>query len=165
MKKLISTLFLILIVMSCSTKKDNSEKNVAIIENYIQAVEDLDYETMSALLDDEYIGIGPSYGDTIRKTNAVKNWKWNAENLYDSIDYTESKSAPIVISTGKNQGEWVSNWAQTNITYKNNNETVIIWSNSIYQIVNDKIVKSYTFYNEADALEQLGYTFINFNDF
>ena len=28
-------------------------------------------------------------------------------------------------------------------------------------VANGKIVKSYTFYNEADALEQLGYIFIN----
>jgi hypothetical protein len=37
-------------------------------------------------------------------------------------------------------------------------------ANTIYQIKDNKIVKSYTFYNEADVLEQLGYVFINPND-
>ena len=31
-------------------------------------------------------------------------------------------------------------------------------------IENGKIVKSFTFYNEADALEQLGYVFLDLDD-
>jgi hypothetical protein len=34
----------------------------------------------------------------------------------------------------------------------------------INSIENGKIVKSYTFYNEADALKQLGYIFIDSNE-
>ena len=50
------------------------------------------------------------------------------------------------------------------ITYKDDRGAVTIWANTIYQIENEKIVKSFTFYNEADALRQLGYVFINPND-
>jgi len=164
MKKLALSLLLLPFVMSCSSVGNHSEENLAIIEKYIQAVEDLDYETMASLLDDNYIGIGPSYGDSIRKEQAVENWKANVENLYEKIEYTRSKNAAITFTSGENQGEWVANWAELYITYKEDNETVVIWANSNYQIENGKIVKSYTFYNEADALEQLGYVFINPND-
>ena len=54
----------------------------------------------------------------------------------------------------------MSNWAELQIKYKDG-ENVIVLVNSIYLIENDKIVKSFTFYNEADVLEQLGYVFIN----
>lgn len=165
MKKLIFPLVLITFAMyGCSSGSDHSEENIALVEKYIQAVEDLDHDAMENLLDDNYLGLGPSYGDSIGKAQAVINWKENVDNLYEKIDYTRSRNAAVVISSGENQGDWVTNWAELHITYKDDRGTVIIWANSIYQIENDKIVKSYTFYNEADALEQLGYVFINPND-
>jgi hypothetical protein len=164
MKKLALLLLFLPFVMSCSSVSNHSEENLALIEKYVQAVENLDHDTMASLLDENYLGLGPSYGDSIGKEQAVENWKYNVDNLYEKIDYTRSRNAAITITSGENQGEWISNWAELFITYKDNRGTVAIWANSIYQIENDKIVKSYTFYNEADALQQLGYVFINPND-
>ena len=39
-------------------------------------------------LDDKYMGLGPSYGDTIYKDQAIANWKYYVENLYEKIQYT-----------------------------------------------------------------------------
>ena len=164
MKKLAFTLLLLPYVMSCTSVGNHSAENLALIENYIQAVENLDHDAMASILDENYIGIGPSFGDSIRKAQAVENWTYNVENLYEKIDYTRSRNAAITITSGENQGDWISNWAELYITYKDGKGTVAIWANSIYQIENDKIVKSYTFYNEADALRQMGYVFINPND-
>ncbi len=68
---------------------------------------------------------------------------------------------PVSFKDGPNKGDWVSNWVELEITYKHEGDKVVIWANTIYLIEGDKIIKSYTFYNEADALEQLGYVFIN----
>ena len=73
-----------------------------------------------------------------------------------------SKSQNIAVKTP--EGEWVSNWADLTIVYKGSNKTISILANTVYQIKNGKIIKSLTFYNEADALEQLGYVFINPED-
>ncbi len=162
MKKLAYALLLLPIIVSCNS--NNSEKNIALIEKYVQSVEQLDYNTMASLLDDNYFGYGPSYGDSIGKVQAVENWKDNVENLYESIKYKRSRNVGVTITTGDNQGEWVSNWGELHIVYKNGKGEVTIWANTTYQIENGKIVKSYTFYNEADALSQLGYVFINPND-
>lgn len=165
MKNLIFPLLLIAIVLSsCTNDSGHSKENLALVESYIKAVENLDHDAMENLLDDNYLGLGPSYGDTIGKAQAVINWKENVDNLYEKIEYTRSRNASVVISSGENQGDWVANWAELHITYKDDRGKVIIWANSIYQVENQKIVKSYTFYNEADALEQLGYVFINPND-
>lgn len=166
--KLMNILFVLLLAASfimCSTVNDHSEKNVALIDNYVKAVEKLDYEFMKTLLHDDYLGIGPSYGDSVNKIEAAENWKNYVENLYKKIEYKHSRSFAIDVDEGENQGEWVSNWAELYIEFQNEVESVTIWANTIYQIQDGKIIKSYTFYNEADALRQLGYVFIDPNEF
>jgi len=164
MKKVVFMLLVLPLVIGCESIGTNSKKNLALIDKYIQAVENLDYETMASCLDENYLGLGPSRSDSITKPEALENWKNVVENLYESIKYKRSRNITANITTGDNQGEWVSNWAELEITYQGDGETVTIWANTIYLIENEKIVKSYTLYNEADVLEQLGYVFIDLYD-
>lgn len=157
-------LLIIPLAMGCSMTGGNAEKSVELIDNYVKAVESMDFDAMEIYLAEDYVGLGPSHGDSIGKIGAIENWKNNVEILYQSIRYNKSRSIPVTISTGDNQGDWVANWAELNIKYKDDKGEVTIWANTIYQIENEKIVKSYTFYNEADALKQLGYVFINPNE-
>lgn len=159
MKNIFYTALVVGLIWSCAPN-DHSKKNIALIDNYIKAVENLDYDAMDNLLADSYLGIGPSRNDSITKDQAISNWKTNVENLYEKISYTKSKN--IAVKTP--EGEWVSTWADLTIVYKDNQKEVSILANTIYQIENGKIIKSLTFYNEADALEQLGYVFINPED-
>ena len=149
--------------MSCN-QQNNGKANVALIERYVQAVEELDYESIEEVLDENYLGLGPSIGDSIRKPEVIETLKINFEHLYESIDYDRSRSISVTINDGAEKGDWVSTWAELTITYKEDQNRVRLWTNSIYQIENGKIIKSYTFYNEADAMEQLGYVFINPED-
>jgi len=164
MKKLFIAFLISMIFIGCSKHQKNTEQNVLLIEKYVDAVETENYNVMSSLLDDNYIGLGPSINDSIGKVEALANWKTNMDELYDKIEYQKSRNVAINITSGENQGEWVSTWAQLEITYKGDIGSVTIWANTIYQIKNNQIVKSSTFYNEADALRQLGYVFINPND-
>ena len=155
-------LFLLVpIVFACGSK--NHDANIAVVKQYVAAVENLDYVAMEDLLADNYQGYGPSVGDTIGKIAAVENWKKNVEDLYEKIEYTRSQFAGVTITDGPNQGDWVANWAELKIGYKDGSN-VTTWANSNYLVENGRIVKSLTFYNEADILEQLGYVFINLND-
>ncbi|MDP3443178.1 MAG: hypothetical protein Q8T08_10005 [Ignavibacteria bacterium] len=131
------------------------DANIKLVKNYVTAVESMDYKAMGDFLDDNYIGIGPSYGDTTNKEMAVRNWRWNLIKLYESIKYNKSKFAPVTITEGDNKGEWVANWAELTIVYKDNMGSVIIWANTNYLVENGKILRSITFYNEADAIRQL----------
>jgi len=150
--------FVSVMILGCtSNPPDHSADNVALIEKYVKAVESKDYEIMESLLSDDYIGLGPSYRDSTGKADALENWKYNIENLYESIKYERSRNAAVAIPDGENKGEWVSNWGELNIVYKDGSGPITIWANTVYEIQNGKIIKSYTFYNEADALRQLGY--------
>jgi hypothetical protein len=164
MKKLFILLLISIFFIGCSNDQKNAEQNVLLIEKYVDAVETEDYNVMSSLLDDDYMGYGPSINDSLTKVEALANWKVNSDRLYEKIQYQESRNIGINVTTGKNQGEWVSTWAQLEITYKGDIGSVVIWANTIYLIENSKILKSYTFYNEADVLKQLGHVFINPND-
>lgn len=164
MKKITFAFLFASILFGCSMNNDNSEKNIALIEKYIQSVEDLNYTAMDLVLDDNYIGLGPSHNDKIDKIQTIKNWKYNVENLYESIDYSKSRNIATHIDSGENQGDWIANWSEMNIVYKKDKAAVTIWASTSYLIKNNKIIKSYTIYNEADVLEQLGYVFINPND-
>ncbi len=156
MKNLFLALVMIGFMWSCAPN-DHSKENVALIQNYIKAVENLNYDAMDDLLAESYLGVGPSRNDSITKDQAISNWKNNVQHLYEKISYSKSRSLAVKTS----EGEWVSNWADLTIVYKQDQKEISILANTIYQIENGKIVKSYTFYNEADALEQLGYVFIN----
>ena len=147
-------------LMNCTSESTNSQGDVAIVEKYIKAVESLDYPTMEALLADDYQGFGPSFNDSINKEQALGNWKYNVDYFYEQIVYNKVQNAPVKISSGPNEGNWVSNWAELSITYQSK-ENITIWANTVYKVENNKIVKSLTFYNEADAYRQLGYVFMD----
>ena len=164
MKKLSIVLLIPIFFIGCSNDQKNTEQNALLIEDYVKAVETEDYDLMSSLLHEDYKGYGPSINDSLTKVEALANWKANSDKLYEKIQYQESRNIGINITSGKNQGEWVSSWAQLEITYKGDRGSVVLWANTIYLIENSKILKSYTFYNEADALKQLGYVFIDPND-
>ncbi|MBK3519419.1 nuclear transport factor 2 family protein [Carboxylicivirga marina] len=161
---LFSTMLIFCMITACNTDNSTEQNNLALIEKYVNAVENLDHTTMENLLHDDYLGLGPSYGDSIRKKEAVENWQVLVSNLYESIKYHRSRNATVKINDGENKGDWVSNWAELTIKYKHTDETATIWANSIYLIKDNKIIKSYTFYNEADAYRQLGFTYTEIND-
>lgn len=162
MKKiLLLPAFIVFLYSSCSNEVDNDAKNIAIVDGYVNAVQKLDYSLMDTFLADNYIGYGPSANDSINKSNAANQWKSNVDLVYEKIEYKKSRSIAVTVPDGENAGEWVANWALLEITFKDSKEKVTILANTVYKIEEDKISKSYTFYNEADALEQLGYIFIN----
>lgn len=164
MKKIVLAMLLVTVIISCSPTDQNLDKNKALVEKYVTAVENNDTAVMESLLDENYKGFGPSVRDSVNKTDAIEIWKNNVATLYESIDYSKSRVIAVNVPDGENKGEWVSNWAELKIVYKKDKKTVTIWANTVYQIENNKIIKSITFYNEADVLEQLGFVFINPND-
>ena len=158
---LINTFLLLLFISACSQADKQTADNIGLIEKYVKAVEEKDYTTMESLLAESYKGYGPSHSDSTNRTAALASWKENIENLYQSISYNRSRMAAFTLQEEPNKGEWVANWAELEINYKDGRGPVIIWANTNYKIENGKIVKSYTFYNEADALRQLGYELLD----
>lgn len=160
MKNFIQFVLMIFLLAACAAP-DNKQKDddMALVKNYVGAVESLNYEAMSNYLADNYMGLGPSYGDTIYKKEAIESWKYNSVNLYEKIEHTRARFAHVSIADGPSKGDWVACWSELKITYKNG-KSVMIWANSDYMVENGKITRTISLYNEADALRQLGYQII-----
>lgn len=161
MKNLIILAAMVFGLFACTSNKAKQQaENVELVKSYVTAVENLDFEAMGNYLDVNYIGIGPSFGDSIGKMEAVENWKWCVENLYEKIHYNRSRFAAVTVPDGDNKGEWVGTWAELNIVFKDSIGSATILANTNYLIENGKIKRSITFYNEADVLKQLGMIFV-----
>ena len=161
MKQLILIATITIGFISCTNSDDDKQKkHLALAKKYMEAVETGNVSTMDSLLADNYKGYGPSVSDSTDKTNAIQNWKHNVENLYESIKYARHKELAVTVSEGNGQGDWVLNWALLTIKYKDGRGPVDVYVSAIYRIENGKIVHSITFYNEADALRQLGYKMV-----
>ena len=160
MKQLVSMIATTIVLFSCATIDDSKEKeNLAIAKKYMEAVENKNVATMDSLLADNYVGYGPSVGDSTNKKDALATWKYNADSLYESFEYTRHKELAVSVKEGEAQGDWVLNWAYLTIKYKDGRGPINLWVNAVYRIEDGKIPHSRTFYNEADALRQLGYSF------
>lgn len=161
MKHLILWAIVSMFLVTCSSPANKMQSNddIDLVKAYIRSVEAMDTASMGNYLADDYVGMGPSYGDSIRKKEAIENWKSNTTNLYQKVHYNRSRFAHVTIPEGENKGDWVANWAELNVTFKNG-KSVTIWANTNYLVNNGKIVRSLTFYNEADALRQLGYQIV-----
>jgi len=159
MKQAIAIVLISIGLFACTSSADKKEQsNLAIAQKYMQAVETNNVELMESLLADNYIGYGPSVGDSTNKEDAILNWVDNAETLYESIEYTRHKELAVSVTEGEAIGDWVLNWAYLTIKYKTGLTPVNIWVNVVYKIEDGKIVQSRTFYNEADVLRQLRYS-------
>ena len=157
MKKFIGICLLIAAVSSCQEDKTSKEKeHLAIAKRYMEAIESKNVTAMDSLLAENYIGRGPSVNDSVNKKEALEAFSANANNLYESFKYTRHKELAVSVTEGEAQGDWVLNWAYLTIKYKDGRGPVNVWVNAVYKIETGKIVRSRTFYNEADVLRQLG---------
>ena len=164
MKQLIFLTAISIALFSCNSASTENSKtaNLAIAKKYMEAVETNNAAIMDSLLADNYMGYGPSVGDSTNKADAISNWKYNAANLYESIKYTRHQNMALTVDEGEQAeaGDWVSNWAYLTIKYKDGRGPVNVWVNAVYKIENGKIVRSRTFYNEADVMRQLNYEMV-----
>jgi hypothetical protein len=161
MKQLLFITTISISLFSCAPATDNKEKeNLAIVKGYKDAIETNNVAMMDSLLASNYKGYGPSVTDSVNKEEALSNWKYNSENLYESFKFSRLQNFAKTVKENEETepGDWVSSWAYLTVKYKDGRGPVNVWVNAEYKIENGKIVYSRTFYDEADILRQLNYT-------
>ena len=102
MKQLILFAAIITLLFSCTSSADKTKtENLALAKKFLLAVESKDVKTMESLLADNYKGFGPSDGDSVNKEEALKTFKNNADNLYESMKYTRYQNIAVTVSLEK----------------------------------------------------------------
>lgn len=149
-----------LVLNGCNQQKTNDHENIQLIVGFEDAFRNQDYEKMQSMFTDDYMSYGPSLADSMRKEDVMLNWKYNMENLYDKVDFHDVKHIALTDLNNGVARDWVSSWGKLTIKYQNRTNEAEIWSNTLYLIEDGKIKKSYIFYNEADALRQVGFHYV-----
>src|SRR6187431_2664955 len=103
MKELLSILVVAVGLVSCATSDNRAreKESLDIAKRYVTAIESNNTAAMDSLLADNYMGYGPSVGDSTNKTDAITNWKYNADNLYESVKYTRHQTIAITVNEGE----------------------------------------------------------------
>jgi len=162
MKKNVTLLAIFLIALffvACKPNDNQELENIALVEKYQKALKNHDVETMKEVLADNYVGYGPSAGDSTNKADAILNWDYNMQNLFEILEFKRIENIAITNSKGKTKGNWVSSWGKLYVKFRQHGNEATIWSNTIHKIEEGKIVKTIVFHNEADALRQAGYKY------
>ncbi|MGL1885245.1 MAG: nuclear transport factor 2 family protein [Reichenbachiella sp.] len=152
-------LILSLFFYQCKTTKTLERNHVEVVEAYIAAIENKDFDTMDSLTTDQFYSVGPSLGDTIQKDEMLRNWRVNSKTTIEQINFRESRVSLLAMPSRSEYGDWVGEWSIAKIKYKNGNDPVKLFINSNYLVVGGKISRALILYNQADMYNQLGYRF------
>lgn len=163
MKKLLAPAILIAIVIgiaSCTSNENMVQRNPAneaIVQKYFDAVLKGDLAGMEALLADNYVEYGPAVKDSMDRATSIAEWKKSWEG-FSSIEYDRYAMLSSNVPEGRVKGDWVFDWGRITANYKNGKQ-VTFDGHWVFKIENGKIAQQNNFYNVADILGQMNYTF------
>ncbi|WP_073136561.1 nuclear transport factor 2 family protein [Chryseolinea serpens] len=140
------------------------ERNKAIVNQYIQASLVGDVATMEMFMAPNFKDHGPVKGDTTRRASYLERTRKNWETVYGSMKYDRITALSHTEAEGPLKGDWVLEWGSLGVTYKNGRPPVSIKIHVVYKVIDGKITYASSYYNEADALKQQGYTFVPVED-
>ncbi len=159
MKHLIPAILLGLLLLQCQPASQFESSNISIARKYIEAIEKQDYDLLDSLTRDDFYVVGPSIEDTASKEQIIRKWKRNANKEIDSIRFRGSRISHLTIPSKTEFGDWIGEWSVVFVYYKGLKEPVRLFANTNYLIVDGKLVKGLSFYNEADLLGQKSYIY------
>ena len=138
---------------------ENAEANVAVVSNYVKAVQNGDLETMVAQLADDAKIYGLSGGPTnvMNPSQLSEYYKESFAATKHSIDPNTSY-APIKVTGGINEGEWVMVWTTDTISNKKTGQEIAIPAQVTCLVENDKITMMAHYYDQLNVMTSMGYT-------
>jgi hypothetical protein len=164
MKKLFLALTLILLAgMTACNKADEkqnalNDQNKVVVDKFIQAIVTGNVAIMDSLMAENYMEYGPSRTDSATKTQVLENAKKAWAEQYAGMKYNRWVALAESVKFEEMEN-WVHEWGDVSITYKNGTPAVNFWIHGDFKVVDGKIRTYYAYYNVADILAQMGYTF------
>lgn len=137
----------------------NGEANVAVVSNYVNAMQNEDVNTMVAQLADDAKIYGLTGGPTnvMNPSQLSEYYKASFETTKHSIDPNTSY-APIKVTGGINEGEWVMVWTTDTITSKKTGQEIAIPAQVTCLVKDGKITMIAHYYDQLNVMTSMGYT-------
>lgn len=163
MKRLSASAMLIAIaisIVSCSTNENTVQRspdNEALVQKYFDNVLKGDLTAMEGLLADNYKEYGPAVKDSMDRATSIAEWKKSFEE-FSSVEYDRYAILSTTVPEGRVAGDWVFDWGRVTVNYKNGKQ-VKFDGHWVFKVKDGKIIQQNNFYNVADILGQLNYTF------
>lgn len=145
--------------VSATMEFANGEANVAVVSNYVNAMQNEDVDTMVAQLADDAKIYGLTGGPTnvMNPSQLSEYYKASFETTKHSIDPNTSY-APIKVTGGINEGEWVMVWTTDTITSKKTGQEIAIPAQVTCLVKDGKITMIAHYYDQLNVMTSMGYT-------
>ncbi len=161
MKKVVLfSAFVIICLLRCAPAEyevPNAE-NQALGLKYFDAMIKGDVATMTDLVADNFMQVGPGTKDSVARPAMLVNWKLAWEQDYTSMSYDRYAILTKTVKEGRVAGDWVLDWGKLTMNYKNGKPSITVWYHSAMRIKNGKIERQRIFFDVADLLTQQGFT-------
>ncbi|SFR56441.1 MULTISPECIES: nuclear transport factor 2 family protein [Maribacter] len=145
--------------ISATMDFENAEANVAVVSNYVNAVQNGDVETMVAQLagDAKIYGLNEVFTDAMNPSQLSEYYKASFATSKHSIDPNTSY-APIKVTGGINEGEWVMVWTTDTISSKKTGQEIAIPAQVTCVVEDGKIKMMAHYYDQLNVMTSMGYT-------
>ena len=132
----------------------NAEKDIKLVSDYVNALTSGDLDKAKSLATDNYVGYGPAPTDSATIDQTISGWKENSTRQSNrTINFVP---ATFKVTSGDNQGEWVSLWGEYSFT--ENGKDVKFPFQYTAHVTDGKIDKDLIYYDRLYIMQTLGYT-------
>jgi hypothetical protein len=141
------------------TLASNADKNVLLVNNYLDALARGDMNKARSYLASDYVEYGPAASDSMGLDQTLRNWE-TALNQRSEQAFNQRQLLGVKAKSGPDKGDWVLGRGVYHWKVPNTGTQIDIPFQLTAQINGDKMQKAYLYYDQADVLEKLGYQII-----
>ena len=125
------------------------DQDIAVVDNYIQAVQSNNAQAVRKLLDDSYVGYLPSLSNSIGKEQVLENLTYESDRVYQKIEFVQNVHLSVRAMTGSESVRFVSDSCLVKITYKDGRSVFL------NMLVDYRIAKGKITFSSATSSNQL----------
>lgn len=136
----------------------NAEKDIQVLKNFFEAMDNDDYQKVNSLIHDDYMGFGPRYNSPENKADVIENLKAIRQGN-EGGERGNERYISITINNDVNEsvnGNWVLYWGWITLKNRETGKDFTIDVHQASKIQDGKVMSSVVYYNEYDALKQVG---------
>lgn len=140
-----------------SLEFENAESAMQVVQNYVDALQKGDVDTMNAQLTDNAMIHGLGGGLDSLNVAQHKEYYTNSVSKYKH-SMSRYLYLPVKVTNNWNEGEWILCWGINTVTDKKSGKVIPIPFHTINRVINGKIEYVRYYYDMLNIVESQGFT-------